>query len=515
MQRPGFFFVMRKKKLDTRRYPRVKAHHLVKYRAKKSEAERHRVASVKNISGNGIVFKTTSQLSVGSELELEINFPGLPEPVKAVAKVVRAEDADKDKFEIGAHFTKVKQNDASVIVSKIEYMLKKLRERKSLWKQLKKKLKYLISLTPVFLALILPCLSYASIELGPCKLEPSIKIEQRYEDNIYLVASDTKDDFVNTITPEIKLEVPFGNDLFSIGYFADLISYARLEDENKQNNNFYADLSLQGAKFFLKLSEEFNQITEALTYVEDLTDYNKNCATAAFGGNFAHTGFEVQYENIDYEYQWASNTSDYNEHEFDITATYLVQPKLKALIEYSHGEIQYDDDSTREGDYDELLAGLRGNLTSKLEGAVKLGFQSRKYKSRKDWDEAVLYMDLTQRFSKATKLNFIADRSAKESTFTTENYYERSRLAAYLTQRLTGKTKALLELVYQLHEYPKNDGSSEAREDDIWEFGVGLNWFVREWLEADVSYECRKRLSNIDTYDYRNNVVSVSFKSEF
>jgi len=326
---------------------------------------------------------------------------------------------------------------------------------------------------------------------------------------------DTEDDFVNIITPEIKIEVPFGNDLFSLSYWADLISYVSLDDENKQNNNFSADLSLQGAKFLLKLSEQFNQISEPFSYVEDLSDYNKNDASVTLLGEFPHTGLELQYRNIDYEYQWASNTSDYNEHRFDFAGTYLMLPKLKALLKYSHGELKYDDDFTREGDYDEFLTGVRGNLTSKLEGAIKLGFQSRKYKNRKDWDEAVLYMDLTHKFSEATKLNLIADRSAKESTFTTENYYERSRIITYLTQRITGKTKALLELGYQFHEYPKNDGSEEAREDNIWNFGIGLNWLVREWLEANISYAFRERFSNTDNYDYESNIISASFKSEF
>ncbi len=135
--------IKRKRVVETRAFPRIDVHHLVKYRVKSDANFKAVIAGVINISGNGILFKASKQIPKDTELELEVNFPGLERPFQVIARVVRNQVRDKGGFKVAAHFTEIKETERTQLVRKIDFVLKKLKERKSFLMQLKKKIKKL------------------------------------------------------------------------------------------------------------------------------------------------------------------------------------------------------------------------------------------------------------------------------------------------------------------------------------------------------------------------------------
>jgi len=512
---------MRKKRVNTRAFPRLKAHHLLRYRLRDDEASQFVTASVKNISGGGILFKTDQQMSVGAELELEINFPSFEKPLQVLASVVRVRQSEAGDFEIGAHFTSIEELQRSDLVKKIDFMLNKLKEKKSFWIQLRKSIKRIAPGKYAFLILVFITLSVlyagntcAAIDIGSCKLHPSIVVKQSFEDNYFLSETEKKDEFITIVTPELYLEALGGEDLLGIGYKVDLTSYAYQTHDIVDKHEIYTKLQLKGAKFYLEAEEAFKEIREVTSYGDSLNEHNKNDFYVIFGADFNRLGYEAQWENIDYDHA-ETHSSDYNKDLLTFTGTYRVFPKTKALVEYTYKKVRYDVASSVDNNSNAYKIGVTGELTPKISGTIKTGHEKGKYKSQKDWEGGIFGVDLEYALSSSTLLALAMERTTKESRYTTENYYETNDFSLDVSQKITSKTDADFGISYKRDEYPEPSSGAEAREDDLWTFDVGLTWMIRPWLESVIAHTYKSRASNANNADYRANISSITLTAGF
>jgi c-di-GMP-binding flagellar brake protein YcgR len=102
---------------EKRKYVRLTAHHLLKYKVIGREKT---LSFARNISAGGVLFHTEDYIQPGSIVELTINFPSYPEPVRAVSKVIRAIPLTKlGGFEIGAEFIDINGEAKEFIEKKI------------------------------------------------------------------------------------------------------------------------------------------------------------------------------------------------------------------------------------------------------------------------------------------------------------------------------------------------------------------------------------------------------------
>lgn len=91
-----------------------------------------------DISAGGIAFISNKEISVSALIELEINFPATPYPIKATARVVRTEPAKRgSSYRIAAQFIKIADKDRKTIDSFIKEMAGNRRQRKWWWRKLK------------------------------------------------------------------------------------------------------------------------------------------------------------------------------------------------------------------------------------------------------------------------------------------------------------------------------------------------------------------------------------------
>lgn len=113
-------------KNNKRGYVRLPAHHLIKYRV----LEKERVFSyAKDISAGGLRFHCKESIPVGSIVEIMINFPGLAEPVKVLAKITWQKSLQKGSgFEAGARFVNIDEKARSFINDSILKFFKGKRE---------------------------------------------------------------------------------------------------------------------------------------------------------------------------------------------------------------------------------------------------------------------------------------------------------------------------------------------------------------------------------------------------
>lgn len=112
---------------NRREYVRLPAHHLIKYRV----LEKERVFSfARNVSSEGLCFHCKESIPIGSVVEILINFPGLPEPVKVLAKVTWLKTLKKTEgFQAGACFVNIDDNSRSFINERILKFFKGSKEK--------------------------------------------------------------------------------------------------------------------------------------------------------------------------------------------------------------------------------------------------------------------------------------------------------------------------------------------------------------------------------------------------
>ena len=103
---------------ERRRFIRLSAHHLLKYKLINREKE---LSFARNISAGGVLFHAKNDIAPGEMVELEINFPGYPTPVKAVSKVVRSEKDEKGGgYYVAAEFVNIEESARDYVNKKIK-----------------------------------------------------------------------------------------------------------------------------------------------------------------------------------------------------------------------------------------------------------------------------------------------------------------------------------------------------------------------------------------------------------
>lgn len=103
---------------EKRKYKRLSAYHLVKYRLLSDQPKDadFMLASVKDIGAGGVCLESDSLLTVSALVELKINLPSFSLPVFALAKVVRVKPGNRaGLFEYGLQFLKIDESAQAAI----------------------------------------------------------------------------------------------------------------------------------------------------------------------------------------------------------------------------------------------------------------------------------------------------------------------------------------------------------------------------------------------------------------
>lgn len=120
-------------KKQRRRYLRLNAYHLVKYRLISSSRkdESLLLSSIKNIGGGGACLHVEEYLPPLSVVQLHINFPGLSRPVPCLAKVMWIKRIGKsNRYKVGLQFLEIEEALRAEIIKHIGLAISKDIKRK-------------------------------------------------------------------------------------------------------------------------------------------------------------------------------------------------------------------------------------------------------------------------------------------------------------------------------------------------------------------------------------------------
>ncbi|MFH1309093.1 MAG: PilZ domain-containing protein [Candidatus Omnitrophota bacterium] len=110
------------KQEEKRKNARIKVHLPLRFRKLRSGAGIQGVSSIsKNLSQDGICFRTNEFVSMACRLILELDVPKADKPIKAISKVTWIRKADSgNAYEVGNRFLEMSKTDKECILKYVD-----------------------------------------------------------------------------------------------------------------------------------------------------------------------------------------------------------------------------------------------------------------------------------------------------------------------------------------------------------------------------------------------------------
>jgi hypothetical protein len=357
-----------------------------------------------------------------------------------------------------------------------------------------------------------------AVSIGQANFKAAVITSERFDDNIFLTSSSKKSDYITELNPQIFMDLPFGIDqrhALQVLYDVKLGSYADYNSQNYQDQALTGLLNFKLPFGYFAIRDFMNKTSDrAGTEFTNLIRRTDNQADVLFGIEFNKLANEFNYTHYTRHFNSRDYTAyNYTEDVGTSTTYYQLFPKTKVLFEYNYGVIDYTSDNSRDGYFNQYRVGLKGQLTGKIVGIVKFGYQDRQYNDdgQEGWDHFVSEVALMSQLSERTQLTLRYMNTVIESVYENNNYYNNNSLTLELNQGLAGHLTLNTLLGVDRNLYPEEGISDpKKRRDTILTCGLGLDYQVKDWVKAGINYTFKEDISNVDVQDYTDNQIMLS-----
>jgi len=383
------------------------------------------------------------------------------------------------------------------------------------------------------------------IRFSNLKVIPGIKLQEVYDDNIYLgngsnnATEPEESDLITHIMPSLGLDYNLherGNASFN--YTGDLAYY---NDNNKNdwrthkgefNFNYQApggiilDINtvhidaedpygnLELYRIGLKTERRGNDLKAKIAY--------------GFGNRFqilAYYNYYKQDYDLDRDY-----TQDWDITEFGAGFQMRLLPKTWAFFRYYFGERDYFTHPAGKGvtesndsdfDWNRVNFGVTWETGAKLEGELNFGYQLMDYENTADaegdrydgMDTWIAATSITYTATPTIGLALSLTRALRETGSSDNEYFEDTGIGVSMKKVIKSKFILTVGGVYSVNDY--NTPLTRPREDDINKVNIGLDYLIQNWLTAGIDYRYEKKDSNYSENDYADTQFIISLSAVY
>jgi hypothetical protein len=372
------------------------------------------------------------------------------------------------------------------------------------------------------------------IQVGPALVYPSLSITETHNSNIEMTSDGERADWLTSVAPALRLVLPVQRFYLEAEGGLDFISYRDTSGEN--STNWFAGAAV-GADFPGGLSFKIVDM-EAARYVPTSQEYGPGEDTTE-NTLRATAGYAIR-DALRLEGSWLRKQYTYDlsrdrervENVFAADLYWKFRPTLSAVFEAGVSDYAYDSNTAQDGSAVQIALGLDWDFTAKSTGFAKAGYQWKRYddedsaRGTENGSYFTLSGGLRHFFTRRTMAQVSLLRASEESDFPGNPYFVRTVLDATLTQRFTAKLYGRAGVRVGVDQYPNtisfdNPYDDEAivqtdqRRDDTVEGKLAVGFDATRWLALELAYAAERRNSNVDTFDYTVNRVSLSAKASF
>jgi predicted porin len=373
-----------------------------------------------------------------------------------------------------------------------------------------------------------------AITLGSLQVNPYLKFNTAYDDNVFVQNGDNITDWYFDVSPGLRLQLgkPERN-MLALEYWADVYRYVDtggvndVEDHTVKAQAYFkfpGGLSLklddQGQRGHVKRSDA----NLAVTGVTPLNRFWSNDLrfevayelSERFKAAVAYKSYYVAY-SLD-----AAKFEDVNINGAVATVYYKFMPKTSLLVQGTYNRVYHFQDVAEtpllnSNEY-WAMAGLTWDITEKSTGTIKGGYEWKNFDNPQthDFQSAVYEVSLDHRFTPKTAITVSGRRLASETNDPNVPYYTTTNGAVELRYRPVVKTTFRPFFSYSREKYAglvTVGPNSARRTDGVLTTGIEAAYDMNKWFSFGVTYTHSKRSSNLTFYDYTDNMVMIMLKA--
>ena len=413
-----------------------------------------------------------------------------------------------------------------------------------------RKRRFLILKKPNQTALLTTALSFISVfegrsfditdalafSVGPVDLRPILGLSETFDDNVYYDKGDgRKSDFFTTFTAGTKLSIgrevtinPWldffeeESNFLSLNYNFNNLTFAQNSNLDALNHNLTLNGRWQMNKLSLKGTSSFKTISGLMGAgygIKEKVDrdiYNNYYILDYKFSEKTRFYLSGYFNATDY----AKNTALYDDNSFKTITGFSLKalPKTAFFGEVYYGQSAIDPNrpTFRKGPHMDIIGGFigaQGNFTPHLSGMLKVGVESPSFSDKTPVDTTpVAEISITHRYRERTATTLAYRRYSYVSVQSAGVTYVSDSVSLNIQQKIgsTGKWIGRASTTATFDSF----GSSLVyydRNDQRYEFNVGLSYMIRVWAAANFNYSFELFESSYpNLIDYYVNRVTLS-----
>lgn len=357
------------------------------------------------------------------------------------------------------------------------------------------------------------------VAMGPLTAYPSVTYDVQRNSNIFLQAPNSglvKSDIIQSVKPAVRLEGKQGANVYAFGIGADLGRYSSSTADNYTDNNAFASANLNpDARVRMRLNANYvdahdprGSTTDPFTQTPNRYRQQTLGGIFGYGAPGAQGRVELELGGLNKHYTNNRTTTAINDRSDNIlggTFFWRIAPRTSLLAQVKRTGVDYTDPSaTLDSTEMRYLGGVTWEATAATTGIFKIGQVKKDFKdsNRPDftgtnWEAQIQWSPLTY-----SKWDFITSKTPRE---TAGNFGDFVLATSYLARWTHAWTSQFSTIA--TGSYATDDYKGAGRNDKLTALGLKGTYQMRRWLSFGASYDWSNRDSNIDTADYKKNVI--------
>lgn len=369
-------------------------------------------------------------------------------------------------------------------------------------------------------------LSYTA---GPVTLRPHLTVAEQYNDNLFYQSAIRTDDFVTFVRPNLELWLgrPESPRYARLAYTLDQSFYAKNPDQDSSDHEVVLDSTLTFQRLVL---ENYDRAIFASSIYGGNVSFQQGAS--AVGTTLNRANYDLSH-TVSYTLTERTKTylkGTYTGLDFEKGVTLLDLQRTQGTLGFDFKPLAktsfftegfYSYSSTRanlstvqtgpDADFYGGFIGARGTFTPRLTGTLKVGYQAGAYRDGTATpDSPVVETSLSYQLAQRTSTSLSYSR---QTTLAVQGSKQsvNANWATLRVRQLIGAQQrfaASASFSYGYNEYD-NLGTNLTYSDNYYGVRVGMDYRIRLWLTASLTYDFEKRDSKL-SIDYDVNRVTLA-----
>ncbi len=355
---------------------------------------------------------------------------------------------------------------------------------------------------------------------GPVRWHPTLHSASTYDSNILLEHQDPHEDVFFNVQPGVIAELPINKHQIVVGYEADFEMFSKSKDarQNAQNQNFFTLADFRFTSWYANILERFSETSgrSGTTFTQRIPRFDQS-VQPKIGYHWKRFTVETGFRHFLRDFRHTvDNAFDFHETAWTGVLYYDLFARLKALMEYQISQMNYDHNHSRDGTFNQIRAGLEGELMPNLRVKARSGIQIRNYykKSHTDFSSWVADIWVEYKIRPNFKLMSRMGLEPVEATFGNVDYYLESRYGFGFEYAPWLRWVLFANFDYIRQGYAERTvvdaTDTRFRRDHYFNGRYGIRYLTNDWMQWELAYENLLRRSNFSDLQYVDHRVSLS-----